>query len=162
MFMKRIFLSIAVMGGALIAANAANITGIDNSHQNQAMAIGYTRLSTTDSITALAGGGQTGAPVMNSALNRVTTVATGNDSVALPLCQAGPAAAVGGNPKQPVNTIGQMIYVINAAASNSMNVFPSSGGSINALTANSAYAVAANKTVGFACIGSIWYSLLGG
>ena len=87
---------------------------------------------------------------------------TANDSVKLPLCQTGPTAGVGGG--QPANTIGLMMYVINADSADSLNVFPSTGGSINALSANSAYAVAANKTVGFVCSpgGTIWYSLLGG
>lgn len=141
-------------------AQAVNITGVDNTGNNRVVAVGYTRFSLTDTITAAAGGGQTNAVLLTSAVNRVTVVATAADSVKLPLCRTGPTDAVGGG--QPSNTLGQMMYVINADSADSMNVFPSSGGSINALAGDAAYAVAANKTVGFICIGNIWYSLLGG
>lgn len=62
--------------------------------------------STADSITAHAGGGQAGAVNLTAFINRVTTVATAADSVALP-------------PSQP----GMMVTVINDAALNSMQVF---------------------------------------
>lgn len=91
-------------------------------------------------ITAYAGGGQTNATLLGASINRVTTVATAADSV-----------------KLPAATVGARIDVINAAASNSMNVFPATGESINALSANTAYAVAANKTVTFICaVAGIW------
>lgn len=160
MFVKRILLAAIALVGLLGAAYAVNITGVDNTGNNRVVAAGYHRLSITDTITAAAGGGQTNAVLLTSAVNRVTVVATAADSVKLPLCQTGPVDAVGAG--QPVNTLGQMMYVINADAADSMNVFPSTGGFINALSQNSAYAVAANKTVGFVCIGNIWYSLLGG
>lgn len=160
MLLKRLFLSACVLLGALGLAHAVNITGVDNGDSNRVVAAGYLRMSVTDTITAFAGGGQTSAVVLTSSLNRVTTVGSANDSVKLPLCQTGPTNGVGGG--QPVSTTGQIMYAVNAAAANSMNVFPSTGGSINALSANSAYAVAANKTVGFVCVGTIWYSLLGG
>ena len=44
------------------------------------------------------------------------------------------------------------MVVINAAAANSMNVFPAVGDAINAVAANGAFAIAANKTVLFYCI----------
>lgn len=159
--MKRIILILA--GLAMVVASVAQavtITGVDSGGLNRVVLQGFPRFSITDTITAAAGGGQANAVVLTSAVNRVTTVATIADSVKLPPCQTGPQNAIGGG--QPSNTLGQMMYVINAAAANSMNVFPATGGSINALSANAAYAVAANKTVGFACIGNIWYSLLGG
>jgi hypothetical protein len=159
MIFKRILFSIALMAAALGVAHAVNITGVNSSGSNRVNVVGFVRYSVTDTITAFAGGGQTSAVLLTSAINRVSTVASGNDSVKLPLCRTGPDAAVGAG--QPVNTIGQSMYVINAAAANSMNVFPSSGGSINALSADAAYAVAANKTVEFVCIGNIWYSILG-
>lgn len=162
MFMKRLLLGLALAMGLLGVARAVNITGVDNVDVNRVAGIGFPRYSTTDTITAAAGGGQANAVLLNSAVNRVTVVATAADSVRLPLCQTGPQNAVGGNPGQPAMTIGQMMFVINADAADSMNVFPSTGGSINALAANAAYAVAANRTVGFICIGNIWYSLLGG
>lgn len=99
--------------------------------------------SVVDNITAHAGGGQTLAVLLTAAMNRVTTVASGNDSVLLPKSQ-----------------VGLDVVVINAAASNSMNVYPQTGESINALAANTAFAVAANKVCTFYCCTSgIWHSL---
>lgn len=159
MSMKRLFLSLAALAlFAVGAAHAVNITGVNETSRNQVVNIGYLRMSITDTITAFAGGGQTSAVLLTSSLNRVTTVGSANDSVRLPLCQDAAPTTGGG---QPNKTTGMIMYVVNAAASNSMNVFPATGGSINALSANSAYAVAANKTVGFVCVGTIWYSLLG-
>jgi hypothetical protein len=100
--------------------------------------------STQDNLTALAGGGQTGATQINSMNARVTTVATAADSVVLM-----PSAK------------GLIVYVTNAAAANSMNVFPASGDKINALSANAAFAVAAGKTCAFVCYtAGQWHSLL--
>lgn len=162
MFMKRILLSAALLAGAFGLAQAVNITGVDQANQNRVSSIGFLRMSVTDTITAFAGGGQTSAVLLNSAYNRVTVVGSAGDSVKLPPCQTAPASSVGGG--LPNNTLGLIMYVTNADSADSMNVFPSTGGSINALSANSAYAVAANKTVAFLCSpgGTIWYSLLGG
>lgn len=106
----------------------------------------------TDAITAHSGGGQTSATKLTASLNRVTTVAAGNDSVLLP-----PAV------------VGLTITVTNATALNSMNVFPASatqggitgGDAINALSANSAFAVAEGKTAQFCCAKTgQWHSIL--
>lgn len=137
---------------------AVTITGTNNSNKNMVFEVGFLRVSTTDSITALAGGAQAGT-ALTSAFNRVTTVASANDSVQLPACRNSGATAQ--------NTIGTVIYVVNAAAANSMNVYPQTGDFINALSVNSAYAVAANKTVEFICgtatiSAGTWYSVLGG
>jgi hypothetical protein len=98
----------------------------------------------TDSLTALAGGGQTGATPITTAMARFTTVATGGDSALLPVSQPG-----------------MTITVSNAAAANSMNVFPASGEKINALSANAAFAVAAGKTAEFVCYtAGQWHTIL--
>lgn len=95
-------------------------------------------------ITALAGGGQTGAPVLTQDINRVTTVATAADSVQLP--KAVPGISV---------------VVVNAAAANAMNMFPGAGDAINALTANTALSVAANKTlIAFCAVAGVWNTVL--
>lgn len=100
--------------------------------------------STANAITANAGGGQTNAVQLAAAINRVTTVATAADSV-----------------KLPAATAGAELTVINAAAANSMNVFPTTGDNINALAANAAFAVAANKTARFYCaVNGTWNSML--
>lgn len=102
-------------------------------------------MSTRNGITALAGGGQAGTShILTERFNRVTTVASAADSVKLP-------------PAVP----GIDMFVVNAAAANSMNVFPSTGDSINALSANAALAVAANKTVHLICVvAGIWNAIV--
>jgi hypothetical protein len=100
-------------------------------------------------MTAHAGGTQAGAIAdagaqVNAVLNRVTTVGTAADSVVLPQAQQG-----------------LEITVSNAAAANSMNVFPNTGDAINALAANAAFAVAANKTATFVCTNTgQWHAIL--
>lgn len=84
-------------------------------------------------FTALAGGGQTGATLLSTQIAKVGTVATAADSVML-----------------PVSTPGHERIVINATA-NSANVFPQVGDTINALSANTAFAIAAGKTAHFYC-----------
>lgn len=64
-------------------------------------------------ITALAGGGQVGATVLNNFANRIDTVANANDSVQLPIALPGrwillynntaTSAQVFGNPSNPAN-----------------------------------------------------------
>lgn len=99
------------------------------------------RTSAVNALTALAGGGQANAITLSNQMNRVTTVATAADSVKMP------PAIVGQYP----------IVVINAAAVNSMNVFPATGDAINALAANAAFAMAANKTAMFICaVPGVW------
>jgi hypothetical protein len=97
-----------------------------------------------NAITAFAGGGQGSAVQLTRSINRVTTVATAADSV-----------------KLPAATAGLSITVINAAAANAMNVFPATGEAINALSANTALSVVANKTITFFCaVDGTWNSQL--
>jgi hypothetical protein len=100
--------------------------------------------SATDGLTAHAGGGQANATPITTQMARFTTVATAADSAVLP-------SAVPG-----------MSYTVsNAAAANSMNVFPATGEIINALAANAAFAVAAGKTCEFVCMKTgQWHTLL--
>jgi hypothetical protein len=100
--------------------------------------------SVSDSLTAYAGGGQTNGTALTAYINRVTTVATAADSV-----------------KLPAATPGADVVVINAAASNSMNVFPATGEFINAGSANAAFAVAAGKTAHLVSpVAGRWYAIL--
>jgi hypothetical protein len=99
--------------------------------------------SVSGSLTAYAGGGQANGTALTAYINRVSTVATAADSVKLPAATPGTDA-----------------IVINAAA-NSMNVFPATGEYINALSVNTALAVAAGKTVKFVCpVAGRWYALV--
>ena len=88
-------------------------------------------VSSATGITAFATGGQANATQLTKAFNRVTTVATTADSVKLPVAVAG------------------MTVVVKNAGANSMDVFPATGGTINALSANTALAVAAAASVMF-------------
>lgn len=84
-------------------------------------------------LTATAGGAQAGL-ALSKTINRFTVVATAADSAQLP-------AAVPG-----------LVRIVkNADTTDSMNVFPQTGETINALSANAAFAVAATKTCMFVC-----------
>lgn len=104
----------------------------------------FPTVSTTNGITAFAGGGQASAVLLTTVINRVTTVGTAGDSV-----------------KLPVSAPGVQVTVYNAAAANSMNVFPQTGDQINALGANTAFAVAAGKNATFGCpVAGQWHAIL--
>lgn len=89
----------------------------------------------TNGITATASGTQVTSLILSTKWNRITTVASGNDSVRLP-----PAIAA------------LTIVVVNAAASNSAKIWPSPGDAINALGADAALTLAANKLIEFRCL----------
>lgn len=100
------------------------------------------RRACTDAITAFAGGGQTNAVLITTPIARVTVVATAADSVKLP-----PALA------------GLEVYVINSDSADSMNLYPSTGDTINAIAANSPFAMAANARNHFVCpVDGKWFS----
>lgn len=99
-------------------------------------------------ITAHAGGGQGSATALTKAVNRVDTVGTAADSVALPAPTA----------------VGQMVIVINNAASNSMQVFGSGTDTINGVATGTGVAQAAGKTALYVATttgaGAAWFRLL--
>lgn len=101
-------------------------------------------VSAANALTAHAGGGQASATPITTVLTRVTTVASANDSTVLPASAAG-----------------LELTVTNAAATNSMNVFPAGTDQINTLGASAAFALAAGKTVTFFCsVAGQWHSIL--
>jgi hypothetical protein len=91
----------------------------------------------TESIVALAGGGQTGATQLVSRYNSVATVATAADSVMLPPYQ-------GDHP----------IYVSNDA-SNACAVFPYTGQQIGSAAVNASVSLTAGKTALFVGTGTV-------
>ena len=101
--------------------------------QSEGIGTGYAgsfpTLSFTGGITAKIGGGQSSGTPMTTVVNRFTTVTSATDSATLPLAAGG-----------------MQLIVANAAAANSMNLFPNTGDVINALAANAAFAIAAGKT----------------
>jgi hypothetical protein len=99
--------------------------------------------SSANALTAHAGGGQGSALQITTMMARFTTVATIADSAIL-----------------PVSAAGLVITVMNGAT-NSMNVFPDTGGAINGGSANAAFAVAGGKTATFFCPAPlVWHALL--
>ncbi len=109
------------------------VKGGDVQSQNQSIA-GFLYESTVNGIVAFATGGQANAVLLTALLNRVTTVAAAADSV-----------------KLPPSEVGLTLELKNAAALNSLNLFPSTGENINALAANAAFGVAAGKSVWATC-----------
>lgn len=101
-------------------------------------------VGTQNGITAFSGGGQASAVLLSKNFSRVTTVAAGNDSVRLPAALAG-----------------SRMVVFNKAAANSLNIFPAVGDQINALGANTAYALVVTKGVEFICmVAGTWDTIL--
>lgn len=95
-------------------------------------------------IAAYSGGGQTNATLITTAVVTVATVGAAADSIKLPVASAG-----------------DEIWVRNNHGTNSMNVFPQSGGKINNGSADAALACAAGKTLVFKCIGGVdWIACL--
>ena len=104
--------------------------------------------SVVTGITAHAGGGQGSAVVLTGEFNRVDTVTTAADSVALPA----------------PSYVGQQITVVNNAAANSMQVFGSGTDTINGVATATGVAQAAGKMAIYraATIGTAaaWFRLL--
>lgn len=145
------------IGGALLAANnLSDVASVSTSRTNLGLGTGdsptftgvtvsgYFYDSAANALTAHAGGGQGSALQLAKGINRVTVVATAGDSV-----------------KLPVSVAGMHVVVINADAADAMDVFPATGEVINALSANTAISVAANKTILFFCaVAGTWNSIL--
>ena len=95
-------------------------------------------------LTALSGGGQTGATQLQTGLNQIATVAAGNDSCILP-------ASIPGN----------IVVVSNKAAANASNIYAQGTDTINAIAASSPFSLAANKVAIFFCfVAGTWNSIL--
>lgn len=95
-----------------------------------------------DSITALAGGAQPTTP-LSAQLNRVTVVASANDSVALPKItnrQRGDANLGG---------LFQFVVVTNADSADSLQVFGMTPDTINDVATGTGVAISAGKTALF-------------
>ena len=98
----------------------------------------------TDSITAFAGGGKASATVLVSDINFVTTVATAADSVLLPGSKAG-----------------MVVYVVNNAAANAMQVFGAGTDTINGVATGTGVSQAAGKGAIYVCAtAGVWIRIL--
>lgn len=107
------------------------------------VAIGGVTLATgaADALTAHAGGGQASALALTAKVNRVSTVATAGDSVAL-----------------PASTPGLVVTVINDTAT-PMQVYGVTPDTINDVATGTGVTLPANSTAYFACpVAGKWYS----
>lgn len=98
---------------------------------------------TNTGITALAGGNRTGAPVLVLGSNEVTTVASGADSVVL-----------------PVAVPGSVVFVVNAGA-NALQLFANGSDTINGTAGATGISVANAKRI--LCVAADvgqWYTIL--
>lgn len=134
----------AAFGTGVLAQTGLGITGTESQWRNSIFQVGILRITRGETLTAYSGGGQTNATQLVYGLNQVTTVAADNDSAKLPICQGG-----------------KVVVVINAGA-NSLNLFGQTGETINALSANAAYAVASTKiATAFCGADGKWYASVG-
>jgi hypothetical protein len=87
---------------------------------------------------------QAGGTAITAGINRIATVATTGDAVTLPAA-----------------TVGKVIKIKNAHATNAVGVFPAVGEVINALAADAVYSLAALKMVEFNCaVAGTWDTIL--
>jgi hypothetical protein len=136
--------------GLLIANNLSDVASVSTTLTNLGLGttntptFNFVKVSSANALTAHSGGGQGSALALTKGINRVTTVAVAGDSV-----------------KLPAATAGSSVVVINAAAANAMDCFPATGEIINALSANTALSIIANKTVIFFCaVNGTWNSVV--
>lgn len=120
------------------------LSGTNSEHRKEMFEAGMFRLNPLNAaLTALSGGAQSGATPLNMGFNRFTTVAASGDSAILPTVD------------------GAVQVVVVNASSNPMNVYPPTGGTINALSANTAFSLAAGKTIiFFQAASGVWYGNL--
>lgn len=127
------------------ATRGSGTTGTNTESQDSIFKAAFFNFSATDGLTA--GTTQTiaGGTTMGYQIVRFTTVASSGDAATLPTALAG-----------------RYRVVINAAAANSMQIFPAASTDvINALSAGGAFTLAANKTAIFFCaVDGQWNSLL--
>lgn len=151
MKLKRILLGLAALAISSVALAQTVLppflSGSETSYGRSIFEVGMLRVARNTALTALAGGAQAGT-ALNLGYNRFTVVATAGDSAQLPALSGG-----------------VVVIVTNADAADSMNVFPQTGGIINAAAANAAFAVAAGKTAIFIQAidtsgATIWYAVL--
>lgn len=105
----------------------------------------YAALTDTENgITAAAGGTQSAATKLTCASNYVSTVASGNDSVALPKIVLTPGV---------FGSVGTIIFVGNGTVSTSMQVFGVTPDTINGSATGTGVAVAGGVNVWFVATG---------
>lgn len=118
-------------------------TGTNSEEQDEIFKAAFFDLSAQAGLTATAGGAQAGI-ALGYQICQFAIVASAADSCQLPAAKAG-----------------RFRIVMNGAAANALAIFPQTGEAINALAANSAFSLAANKMVIMACaVDGTWMSNL--
>lgn len=152
--LKRLIAGLAAVAltGALAFAASITITGTNSEWRNSIFWVGTLRISRDDSIVATPAGTLANSYQITAGINHVITVASAGDAIKLPST----AVSVSGPPGP---SGGLQITIINAAAANSLNIFPfAAGDTINAGGAGAAYALAAGKvTTCFVGIDNKWF-----
>ncbi len=111
----------------------------------------FPRVKATTGLTALAGGGQSGATLLTGGINNVTTVASSGDSVLLPPTTAS---------KGVYGSLGGTVTVINNGAS-PLAIFPNTGDKINGGAANASITLAVGGIATLsAALANNWYAEL--
>ena len=122
-----------------VAAGAWFTEGLGVGYSNTLPTVSY-----VDGVTAHAGGGRGSAVAISTILTRVTTVGTAADSVVL-----------------PVAAPGLELTLINAAASNAMQVFANGSDTIDGTAGSTGYSQAAGKTVTyFSTAAAAWHKMI--
>ena len=116
-----------------------------------------TLFQTTSGITALAGGGQTGATQLNPGLNRVDTVASANDSVLLPYAIPGNFVVVYNNTATDAKIYGNPANPQNPSAASPQG----QGDTIAASTSNTQQATATGVTLANSKVSIFYCFVLG-
>jgi hypothetical protein len=112
---------------------------IDSTHQIGAS--NYSYHPVTDSITAHAGGGQANATALITEVNIITTCASANDSVLLPVAVKG------------------MLITVKNEGAQAANVYPQSSSYMNG-TQNAAYSLAVGASIRFSAVDTThWKSI---
>jgi hypothetical protein len=131
--------------GGLLQTQGPGVQMIDSSDIK--LIVSQTRSGQTG-ITALAGGGATGAPLLGAAINQISTVGTTNDSVLLPMALTG-----------------ALVRVINAGA-NTLRVYaqtsnPNNNGVADGIVALAGGAAGTFTAVPANAVGEFWCPALG-
>jgi hypothetical protein len=122
--------------------NLLNELGGFSANQHRELMNTFTQTSGTDGLTAHAGGGQGSALALTTIINRISTVATAGDSVAL-----------------PASTAGSICIIANDAA-NACQVFGAGTDTINDVATATGVSQLGKSTVLYACsTAGKWYSI---
>lgn len=161
MLKKRLFMamSLAILGAGLLSSVATlqgaslNITGTESRYKNSIFWMGVPRVSRDEAAVATPSGTISTAYQLTAGITQVTTIATTGDAVKLPPTSGGVQGSTPGG--------GLLMIVINAHASNALQVFPfQAADTINAISAGGSISLTAGKTAMF-IVGNDgkWYTL---